>query len=195
MQSNFKLPFSEFETNRLKLIKYSARYAHDSFLLYNDEEVMKWAGPDTHKTIDDTLLFIKSVTEASADGKIIFWAVQLKENNKIIGDISLQPDNKHKFASVGTFLSKEYWQQGIMTEAMQPVLWFAFNKLNFNRIEAQIYSEHIASIKLYKKLGFKKEGLLRQNFLIDGAFKNSIMYSLLKKECKLINNWKEVKSI
>lgn len=193
MHTNFKLPFSEFETQRLRLIKYSARFAQDSFSLYSDKEVMKWAGPDPHKSIDDTLLFIKSITEASAEGKMIFWAVQLKENNKVIGDISLQPDIKHKFASAGTFLSKEYWEKGIMTEAMQSVLWFAFKKLELNRIEAQIYSEHIASIKLYKKLGFKKEGLLRQNFLIDKTFKDSIMFSLLKKECKLIHNWKEIK--
>ncbi len=193
MSNNFKFPFSEFETQRLRLISYSARFAQDSFGLYNDEDVMKWAGPDTHKSIDDTLLFIKSVTEASFEGKMLFWAVQLKDTNKVIGDISLQPDAKHKFASAGTFLSKEYWKQGIMSEAMQPILWFAFNKLELNRIEAQIYSEHIASIKLYTKLGFKKEGLLRQNFLIDGAFKDSIMFSLLKNEFKPQNNWKEIK--
>jgi RimJ/RimL family protein N-acetyltransferase len=90
---------------------------------------MKWAGPDLHKTIDDTLLFIKTVTEANADGRMIFWAVQDKQSHKVIGDISLHPDMKHKYASVGTFLKKSFWKQGIMTEAMQPVLWFALINL------------------------------------------------------------------
>ncbi|PIP54941.1 MAG: hypothetical protein COX07_02600 [Bacteroidetes bacterium CG23_combo_of_CG06-09_8_20_14_all_32_9] len=188
----FKLPFSEFETQRLRLLRYTSRFAQDAFLWYSDEEVMKWAGPDTHKSIDNTLLFIKTITKANSDGKMIYWAVHDKQSKKVIGDISLYPDMKHRFASAGTFLMKTFWRQGIMTEAMQPVLWFAFNKLLLHRVEAQVFSEHIASIKLYEKLGFKKEGLLRQNFLINGTFCNSIMYSLLKDEFIPKCKWTEL---
>ena len=174
--------FPEFETERLFIVKYSMNFANDAFQFYRDIETMKWAGPDVHTSLNDTLSFIQSAIKTSEEGSHLFWAVIEKKTNKMIGDISLSPDKKHRYASLGTILNKSYLQKRIMTEATMQILSCAFSALNLNRIEAQIYVNHTASIKFMEKLGLKKEGLLRQNFMIDGTIRDSFMYALLKED-------------
>jgi [ribosomal protein S5]-alanine N-acetyltransferase len=175
--------FPEFETQRLKIVKYRIQFVKDAFEFYNDNETMKYAGPEVHKTISETEEFIKNHLE-NKESNLILWAVVYKSNGKMIGDISLSPDYKHKFASLGSILNKNYIQMGIMNEATKHILNYAFNELNLNRIEAQICTHHIASVKYVEKLGMVNEGILRQNFMIKGILYDSYMYALLKQDFK-----------
>ena len=178
--------FPEFETERLHIVKYNLIFANDAFEFYSNRETMKWAGPNAHKSINETEDFIKSAIKTSEDGSHLFWAVIEKNTKKMIGDISLFPDYKHRYASMGTILNKAYLQKGIMTEATVQILLCAFNTFHLNRIEAQICSEHLASIKYVEKFGFKNEGLLRQNFMIEGTLRDSFMYALLKEDFNIL---------
>jgi [ribosomal protein S5]-alanine N-acetyltransferase len=177
--------FRELETSRLFLRKYRIEDADDIFVMYNDREVMKFAGPDRHIKIDDTIRFIESALSGMQQKKDVFWAIVLKSENKVIGDISLCAiDYKHSFAFFAVFLSSQYWRKGIISEASEVVFEFAFNEMNINRLESQIYVNNIPSISFVEKVKFKKEGELRENFYIDGKFQNSFVYSLLKNEYK-----------
>lgn len=69
-----------------------------------------------------------------------------------------------------------------MTEALKSMLEYGFEKMELNRIQAIIDSENIRSIKLVLRLGFKKEGVLRQNTHFNGQFRDDVVFSLLKKE-------------
>ena len=77
------------------------------------------------------------------------------------------------------FLNKKYWRKGIMTSGIQALIDYSFTTLNLNRLEAQVFEFHTASIALFRKLKFTEEGILRKNFLIEGKFENSIMFSML----------------
>jgi [ribosomal protein S5]-alanine N-acetyltransferase len=180
---NLVFPFPEFETQRLKIVKYRMQFVQDAFEFYNDEETMRYAGPEVHKTISETEEFIKNHLENKVSN-LLLWGVIYKNNGKMIGDISLAPDYKHKYASLGSILNKNYLQMGIMYEATKPVFNYAFNELNLNRIEAQICTHHIASVKYVEKLGLVNEGILRQNFMIKGVLYDSYMYALLKQDFK-----------
>ncbi len=179
MSNKFK--FKEFETSRLKICCYKPDFLNDAFEIYNDAETMRMAGPGMHSNINETDEFISSAIKTSQDGSFLFWAIVDKQTGKMIGDISLHPDYKHKYASMGSILNKLFFQKGLMTEVSWPVLTYAFSELGLNRVEAQICTEHIASIKYVEKLGFKNEGRLRQNFFIDGIFYDSYMYALIKE--------------
>lgn len=176
--------FPEFETQRLKIVKYKMEFVQDAFQFYCDEETMRYAGPDIHKTISETEIFVQSAIKSSEEGTLLLWAVVDKTSGKMMGDISLHPDYKHKYASLGSILNKHFLHKGIMTEATSPILEYAFHKIKLNRIEAQICTKHIASIKYVEKLGFINEGLLKQNFMIDGKSHDSFMYALLKEDFK-----------
>ena len=174
--------FQEFETKRLLLLKYDAKFLDDAFEIYNDYLTMRMAGPSRHNNIKETEDFIQSAIKSTNDGNLLFWVLVDKHSGKMIGDISLHPDYRHKYASMGSILKRSLFQNGLMTEASWPVLKFAFNDLSLNRIEAQICTEHIASIKYVEKLGFRNEGRLRQNFYIDDKLFDSFMYAVIKEE-------------
>ena len=74
-----------------------------------------------------------------------------------------------------------------MKEALSAILEFSLKKSNLNRIEAQVYVENHRSVKLLQKLGFAKEGRLRENFLISGKFEDAYIFSLIKNDYKTSN--------
>ena len=91
----------------------------------------------------------------------------------------------HERAEVGYGLfGDDYKRQGLMSEAIFPIIEFGFIQMKLNRIEAFISPENIASIKLIDKLNFVKEGLLREHYFENNRVDDSIVYSLLRKEYK-----------
>lgn len=75
----------------------------------------------------------------------------------------------------------DYWGKGIMSEAMQGVINFSKTQISPNRIQAEVYPENIASLKLLKKLGFQEEGLLRQYLMheVTKTFLDVVLLALL----------------
>ena len=82
--------------------------------------------------------------------------------------------------NIGYDLQKEFWYNGYITESLKEVLKFGFEKLEINRIEAEVMPGNIGSEKVLKKLRFEKEGLLRDWMLFNGKHYDMMMYSLLR---------------
>jgi ribosomal-protein-alanine N-acetyltransferase len=84
---------------------------------------------------------------------------------------------------VGFDLSREYWNKKIMTEALQAVIAFGFEKLGSHRIQAEVFPENTASLNLLKKMGFQIEGLLKQYLYHEGSqvFHDVLLLALLKE--------------
>jgi RimJ/RimL family protein N-acetyltransferase len=91
---------------------------------------------------------------------------------KHIGNIKLGLINPiHKYAEVGLVIGdKSFWGKGIGTEAIKLVVEFAFNTLLLNKVTAGIYSNNIASLKAFQKLGFEIEGHQKKQFLFNGQY-------------------------
>ena len=81
----------------------------------------------------------------------------------------------------------DYWNDGYGTEAMRLLLDYAFNHRNLRRIEAIVLEDNIGSCKMHEKLGYKREGLLRESVYKDGCYKNQVYYALLKSEYKSVS--------
>jgi len=168
-------------TNRLMLKSIKAEDREQFYKLFSDRKLLKYTDNEPHKTIKDTQLLIKKYHEEEKEGQSIRKAIYLEK--KYIGIISIYHINKkHKFATIGYLISEEYQNKGIMTEACFAIIKYIFNNLPINRIEAQVFVKNIASIKILEKLGFQKEGRLRQNFMINNKLEDSFMYSILKIE-------------
>jgi RimJ/RimL family protein N-acetyltransferase len=91
-------------------------------------------------------------------------------------------DFNHRRAEIGYALGREHWGQGYMNEALQAVLAYAFETLDLHRIEADIDPRNIASIKTVERLGFKREGYLRERWQINGEIQDAFFYGLLRQE-------------
>lgn len=112
------------------------------------------------------------------------FAIENKENSKFLGSISIGKAKKDKEVGVlGYWLGEEYWRNGYMSEALDRLLEFAFEKLELRRVQAEVYPENTASQKLLEKFDFKKEGVRRQGQKVKATEKvhDVIMYGLLKE--------------
>ena len=87
-------------------------------------------------------------------------------------------------ANIGYWIGKKYSRKGYMYEALRVLIPSLFVDLRLNRVEATILEENIASQKLLKKLGFKKEGKLRNYLKINGNWRDHVIYGLLQNDFK-----------
>jgi len=103
---------------------------------------------------------------------------------KLIGTVSLMKIHPvHKHAEYGIFIGdREYWHQGIGTQAGKMILEYGFRVLRLNKIYLRHVAYNIAGAKSYKKLGFKKEGVQRQHIRRNGHWHDEPIMSILKDE-------------
>ena len=87
-------------------------------------------------------------------------------------------------ASLGYWIGEKYSRNGYMKEALKILIPSLFVDLRLNRIEAATLEENIASKSLLKKIGFKKEGVLRKYLKINGSWRDHILYGLLENDFK-----------
>ena len=87
-------------------------------------------------------------------------------------------------ASLGYWIGEKYSRNGYMIEALKLLIPSLFVDLRLNRIEAATLEENIASKNLLKKIGFKKEGVLRKYLKINGNWRDHILYGLLESDFK-----------
>lgn len=85
-------------------------------------------------------------------------------------------------AGLGYILDKALWGQGYVSEAIDAALDHGFGTLNLHRIWLEIDPLNHASIRVAEKCGFVAEGVARESFLLDGAYLDSVYYSMLREE-------------
>ena len=90
-------------------------------------------------------------------------------------------------ASLGYWIGARYARNGYMKEALKLLIPSLFIDLRLNRIEAATLEENVASRNLLKKIGFKKEGVLRKYLKINGAWRDHVLYGLLENDFRPLN--------
>lgn len=175
--------FPTYEGEKIRLRELRLSDAEALLAYYNNPMVYRyldWYGPTDYKMAEDVL---NHWINGYEKGYILRFAIADKESDQIIGTIFLTDVSEIK-AEIGYELDERYWRKGIMTEAMNEVIRLAFNKLGITRLQAIACEENEASQKILEKMGFMKEGLLRQYecHMVTGNCKDILMYSLLKTE-------------
>lgn len=129
------------------------------------------------------------VQNAINQNKDVRLAICTVEGNIYIGNIYLTGiDYVNRKATSHILIGKhDYWNGGYGTEAMHLLLKYAFNHKNLRRIETIVLEDNIGSCKMHEKLGYKREGLLRESVYKDGCYKNQVYYALLKSEYKPVS--------
>jgi ribosomal-protein-alanine N-acetyltransferase len=113
----------------------------------------------------------------------IRWCIVLKEENRAMGTIGFHRyDQNNHSAEIGYDLSEKFSRQGYMTEALDCILDYGFNTYNMNRIHASVAIKNKASNNLLKKLGFKLEGVIRDQYFFRGKYYDHNLFSLLRRD-------------
>ncbi|PLX04470.1 MAG: hypothetical protein C0594_09180 [Marinilabiliales bacterium] len=165
------------------LDKIEEKHANELWMLHSSPKIMLYSDARIIHSKIEALSNISQLQREEEDNKSCYRGIFIQNNDKLIGKIGIYNINhKHKFCSIGSILSDKYWNMGISTKAYKIFTDFVFNNFDINRIEAQLFEKHKASERIFQKLGYQKEGILRENFLIRGNFCNSLVYSTLKKD-------------
>lgn len=149
---------------------------------YDDEDPEPYEGPNWERMDKVMTRFMNSTYENGND--IIHLGIHKKKTNELIGYTMLAMiDKYHKKCHLGLSIgNKNEWGKGYGTEIVKSMIKFAFNDLKMNRVGAEIYSHNSASIKIFKKCGFKHEGTIRQSVLKKGVYSDELIFGILKEE-------------
>lgn len=118
----------------------------------------------------------------SADENETF-AFAITVEGKAVGSIGVfrQVNIHRQTAELGYYLAEEYWDKGIMTEAVKQICEYVFGKSDIIRIYAEPFAYNAPSCRVLEKAGFQCEGILRKNAVKNGKIVDMKMYSLIKE--------------
>lgn len=174
------LDLPKIETSRLTLRKLEVKDAQDMFEFTCDPAVETCDPIDT--CLDDTKQYIQQTIENYKHGKAAPWAIELKQEKKLIGYCGFfEFDPKNSKCRIAFALSPKYQNQGLMSEALAAIVDFTFNMLKINRIEARVHLDDDVSPNLLNKLGMTCEGTLSEFEHIKGGFQDVKIFSLLRQ--------------
>lgn len=166
----------------LRQIHYSDA---EEYLAYmQDEDVIRYVPEECiPRTMERTIDEINYNLDLFRYKRSIYWALARKDNNKLIGSCGFNYWNRdHKRGEISYDLHKKYWGKGIMSKTIKTALGFAFTQMDLHRVEATVTPTNQASLRVLRKAGFQKEGILREQKLLHGKFHDAIILSLLQKE-------------
>lgn len=136
---------------------------------------------DSTKTQKDTLAFIESTIKQFSENKSIQCGIWLDE--KLVGTIGQHRVVwANKWCSLGYWLGAEFEGRGLMTKSCKTMVDYSFREQNLNCVEIAAAVENKKSQAIPERLGFKREGVLRQRECLYGRFVDHAVYSLLKSE-------------
>lgn len=177
------IDFPRLETERFILRKEEEIDRHDIFELYSIESVVKHMPFTPFISVEDAVDEMNWYKKIFKEQSGLRWMIEDRESKKVIGTCGfLNYEKIHNRIEIGYDLSPDFWGKGIMTEVAKCIIDFGFLRMKINKIEAKVEPENEASIRLMHKLGFHKEGVLRQHKFEKGKYIDLAIFSMLKSE-------------
>lgn len=169
------------ETERLVLRMYSLMDAEGLYEYAKNPNVGPHAGWAPHKDVAESEEIIRTLFMPNEA-----WAIRRREDDRLIGTITLEPDKYRPEANsreLGYSLAEDQWGKGIMTEAAERVLEFAFTEMGLSQVGICTSMANKRSQRVIEKCGFTYEGTVRRAYKIwNGEVRDSMVFSILKEE-------------
>ncbi len=171
-------------SERLELSEITRDDAEAILRLFGNVEVTRYNDVDTLTELREAGELIEFVQDRFNNRVGLRWGIHLTESpDELIGTCGYNWWTRHnRCAEIGYDLHPDYWNKGIMTEALHALIGFGFQQMSLNRIEADVTPGNDASVRVLQKLGFQEEGLLRQRGYWKGKFHDLRFFSLLREE-------------
>lgn len=180
-----KIEIEQLETNRLIIRKLKQSDLEDYLELKMDESIHAFqqsdvkANKEEYKIDFDEILNGYNNTESL---KIYWLAIELKEENKVVGCLSIvRMSEQNKFCSMGWEINAKYRRKGIAFEGASKLIEYLFKEMNLHRIQINIWEGNQNSLNLAKKLGFQFEGTSKEARIKNGKYLDVWNLALLNK--------------
>ena len=177
--------FPFIEGKIIDLVAYNSKWAELKCKWRNDPKVRQYSRNIWPRSLDD----VKKRSEIVPDGHrhtrdYVNFIIYHKRDKCPIGDIGLNridwiSRHANIFAMIG---EPEYWGKGIVGEAAQLVLKYAFTELNLHKVRAGVFTPNERSLRAAEKLGLNKEAVTKEAIYVDGKYHDIHKWGLTKKE-------------
>ncbi len=155
------------------------------FEYYTDPEVARYILASNPKNLTEASAEIHYCRNLFKYKRGIYWTLARKEDDRMIGAIGLYINNQHYRGEICYDLSRRHWNKGIMSKALNRVIDFCFKQIHMQRIEAVTLKENTASTSLLEKLGFIREGCLKNYRYFNGKSHDIEMFALTPEMVRL----------
>ncbi len=179
--------FPTLETDRLLLRAFSYEDAEAVFEIFSLDEVTRFHNLETMAGVSEAERLVAARIALYEHSMGVRWAITFtKAPDKAIGSCGLFSLNRaFRSAEVGYDLHPDYWNNGLVTEALSAILDYGYSHHFFfalNRVEAVTDPAHDVSIHVLRKLGFTEEGIRREYGYWKGHFHDLRAFSLLRRD-------------
>ena len=148
--------------------------------VFSDPAVMRYWSTPPWESIDQAKSMIDRDFKAMATGEYLRFGIERTEDNAFIGMCTLFALSEQcRRGEVGYAMASHAWGQAYMDEALRALLNYGFSELKLNRVEADIDPRNEASARSLERLGFKKEGHLRERWIVGNEVSDTALYGLL----------------
>lgn len=151
--------------------------------IFSSPQVMRyWSSaplPDREAAAD----LQREIAEGNESETMLKWGLALRDSDTVIGTttlFNLSLDNGR--AELGYAMAHAHWGKGYMNEALTALVSHAFEVMELRRLEADVDPRNAASIRTLERLGFQREGFLRERWHVNGEIQDAFFYGLLRRE-------------
>lgn len=153
------------------------------YALHSDPCVMRYWSFPAWTAREQAREYFAAACNGRDAARMLCWGIAERETDRLIGAVTLYDiDRAQGRAAVGYALAPAWWGRGLAREALACVLAHAFDDLALRRVEADIDPRNAASCRLVERLGFMREGLLRERWHVAGELCDTALYGVLARE-------------
>jgi len=182
------LPTPTLRTARLRLRPFSDADADAIFSLQSNARNLRYWDAPPWKERSRADRFIAACKQMEHEEHGARLAIERADEGVFIGWCCLMRWNPdYRSAAVGYCLDEPAWGRGFATEAVGALLKWSFETLDLNRVQAETDTRNMASARVLAKLGFDREGTLRQNCIVNDEVSDSWVYGLLRERWQTLN--------
>jgi ribosomal-protein-alanine N-acetyltransferase len=177
------LPTPTLRTPRLRLRPVTSADADALFALHSSAHVLRYWDAPPWSDPERAERFVAGCRQMADEGSGARPAIVRASDGAFIGWCGLTRWNPaYRSAALGYCLDDAAWGHGYATEAARALLVWAFDTLDLNRVQAETDTRNVASARVLEKLGFVREGMLREDCVVDGEVSDSWVYGLIRRE-------------
>lgn len=170
-------------TTRLRLRPFVASDAEAIHALQSNARVLRYWDSPPWKDPSRAQTFLADCLKMQQEGSGARFAIETLAPPGFIGWCSMFRWNPvYRSLGIGYCLDEPAWGQGYATEAVRAMLTWAYEALDLNRVDAELNTRNLASARVLEKLGFVREGLRREDCIVDGEVSDSWIYGLLRRD-------------